>query len=251
MAKINAPFRRPIVNHHYGYRFAEREKKGRLHPGEDLNGPGPGASDLGLEVFCIGPGEVTFIDESGPNFGWGKLLYVKHDMKQYFLSYGLEVPEWCPDFVWSQYAHLEEVQVTVGEKVNQETVLGLLGGTPYWSPHLHHEVRKRPLGVYYYPNKRVTKAELEKMYFKPMKFVDDVNLYVIESRTPSRPTSRLIKAEKRPEIYVYNGKERFHIPNEQTALLLFGPMWFEDVEEIKVKDLKAIKESDPIPNMSP
>jgi murein DD-endopeptidase MepM/ murein hydrolase activator NlpD len=249
--QLNAPLRTPIQNDHFGYEFLERDARGRFHPGEDMNGPGAGSADQGMPVYAIGPGVVTFVDIVGPNLGWGKICYTKHDMEQYFLSFGVDRPDWCPEMIWSQYAHMQDVEVTEGQEVDQNTIIGPLGGTPYWSPHLHWEIRKRPLGVYYYPSTRVTEDQMHEMYFAPTKFVDRVNIYILMERSKQRPTSRLIKSEKQPEVYVYNGKSRFHIPNEQTALLLFGPDWIDEVEEVGTKQLKAIKEDEPLPDMKP
>lgn len=252
MPQLNAPLRTPIPNDHFGYRFMEIESsKGRFHPGEDMNGPGAGAADKGMPVFAIGPGVVSFVDEVGPNLGWGKMCFTKHDMEQYFLSFGVERPAWCPATVWALYAHLEDVLVTEGQEVNQETTIGLLGGTPYWSPHLHWEIRKRPLGVTYYPPAGTTREQMLDMYFEPTRFVDDVNTYILNARAKQRPTEKLIKTEKQPEVYVYNGKKRFYIPNEQTALFLFGPDWEKAVGLVDPKTIKAIPEGDPLPDLQP
>ena len=137
-----------------------------------------------------------------------------------------------------------------GDTVDQSSPIATLGGTGGWSPHLHHEIRKRPLGVWFYPSGKDMEW-IESNYFNPEKFVRMVNSYVADQLTtpPDTITSRLIKAEKQPEVYVYNGIQRFHVPDEEPALLLLGPDWGEEVQEIKIKRLKDIKEGDPIPSM--
>jgi hypothetical protein len=95
----------------------------------------------------------------------------------------------------------------------------------------------------------VTEEQMHNMYFDPIKFVDDVNIYILLSQAKPRPTSRLIKGDKQPEVFVYNGVRKFYIPDEETALLLFGPDWGLEVEEITIKALKAINSGGDIPSM--
>ena len=250
--QINSKLRVPIVNDHYGFLFGSKDFQGRLHPGVDLNGPGGGNADKGTSIYPIAPGVVTFVAPLGKrNRGWGNLVYVKHDMAQYFLSFGIERPEWCPEFVWSQYAHLDEVFVAAGDSVNQDVPMATLGGTGGWSAHLHHEIRKRPLGVWFYPRKNVSMDWIKQNYFNPEQFVETVNGFVSDYLTtpPETITETLIKGEKQDEVYVYNGQSRFHVPDEETALLLFSPDWEDNLQEIKIKQLKEIPEGDPIPSM--
>ncbi len=250
--QINSKLRSPIENDHYGFRFGEKDFQGRLHPGVDLNGKGAGAADKGTLIYPIAPGVVTFISPLGKrNFGWGNMIFVKHDMGQYFLSFGVDRPSWCPEFVWSQYAHLETVKVKVGDDVDHSEPIATLGGSGGWSPHLHHEIRKRPLGVWFYPSRDKSMEWLNKNYFNPDEFVSLVNGYISSQliTPPETITSRLIKGEKQAEVYVFNGSKRFHIPDEETALFLFNPDWAEEIQEIKIKLLKAIPEGDPLPSM--
>lgn len=250
MSTLNLPLRTPIKNDHFGFEFLDRDFQGRLHPGEDFNGPGGGNSDLGMPVYPICAGEVSFISPIGkPNYGWGNLVYVKHNMKEYFSSFGVPQPEWCPDFVWSQYAHLEDVNVVEGQKVDQREPIATLGGTGGWYAHLHHEIRKRPLGVWYYPDKTKDADWINKNYFEPSEFVRMVNLWVTEHLTmpPETITEKLIKSEKDPNVFVYNGYSKFLIPDEETALLLFGPDWSDLIQV--VKSIKDINLGEPIPSM--
>jgi len=249
---INSQLRIPIVNDHYGFKFGSKDYQDRYHPGVDLNGPGGGDADKGTPVHPIGPGIVSFVAPLGKrNRGWGNLVYVKHDMAQYFLSFRLERPEWCPEFIWSQYAHLDNVLVEEGDSVDQDTVLGPLGGTGGWSAHLHHEIRKRPLGVWFYPRKGTSMDWIKQNYFDPEVFVSSINVYISgHLASPSDTiTETLIKAEKQNEVYVYNGELRFHVQDEESALLLFGPDWAKEIQEISIKQLKDIPEGDPIPSM--
>lgn len=194
---LNLPFK----NDHYGYRFAQRDELGRFHPGVDFNGPGVGDADQGIPVRSIGPGVVTFVG-LGYNSGWGNHVYVKHDMAAYFKAQGVEMPSWCPAAVWTHYAHLQDgsVGVKVGQTVTGDTVIGKNGHTGSnpkgrsWTAHLHWEVRKRPLGVNYYPPKAVSAQDFNGMYFDPEEFVADVNKWV-EAKKAAVPTQNDVIAE--------------------------------------------------------
>ena len=76
----------------------------------------------GQNARAMAPGTVIY---AGPSpSGW---------------SYGNQVVVQCSDnsnFAY-RYAHLEDVTVTVGQPVNFTTLLGHVGGTPGFSPHLH------------------------------------------------------------------------------------------------------------------
>lgn len=250
--QINKPFKTPIDNDHYGFEWLDIDFEGRLHAGEDLNGKGGGNSDKGLPVHPIGHGVVSFIDTTGTNYGWGNLVYIRHDMVEYFKAYGVDKPNWCPNTVWSQYAHLNDVQVVEGQEVNTNDVIGGLGGTPYWSAHLHHEVRKMALGVYFYPKKGTSKEWIEDHYFQPSIFVQEVNAYVQKelNKTPvSDVEIGLIKYTKRPEVYYYTGARRHHVPDEATAIALFGADWIDDVQDITKKQMGLIATGEPFPSL--
>lgn len=175
-------FQLPFPNHHYGYEFGERDELGRFHPGADFNGEGAGDADEGDSVACIGPGVVSYA-ESPHKTTWGNLVFVMHNMKQIFADLGVPHPDWCPDKVWSQYAHLKVVNVAIGQKMKKGQLIGLNGKTGTtkrrsWTAHLHWEVRKRALGVYYYPPRSVSAKQFHDMYFNPEEFVKKVNDHV-------------------------------------------------------------------------
>ena len=102
----------------YGYRLDPFTKVRTAHHGIDLAGP------VGLEVHCTGEGTVTIAHVS--RYGYGKEVVVDH-------GYGYT----------SRYAHLDEIQVKVGQKLKRGEVLGTLGNTgKSTGPHLHYEIRK-------------------------------------------------------------------------------------------------------------
>jgi murein DD-endopeptidase MepM/ murein hydrolase activator NlpD len=65
-------------------------------------------------------------------YGYGQCIDIKHN-----------------DGSWTRYAHLDEFLVEVGDKVNQNQKIGLMGTTGRSTgPHLHFEIRygKWPYG---------------------------------------------------------------------------------------------------------
>ncbi len=116
-----------------GYRFAARSpESGRLHGGIDIPAP------EGTPVLAIGSGRVTWAGE-GFTFGrphkgdpYGLAVVVRHDLG------------WQGHTLYSLYAHLERIDVQVGQWVAAGTPLGLVGTTGRSDgPHVHVEVRMR------------------------------------------------------------------------------------------------------------
>lgn len=90
------------------------------HNGVDLGG-----LPIGTKVMAAASGTVIVARTSGYNGGYGLYVVISH-------SNGTQ----------TLYAHLSEVDVTVGEKVTQGETIGLLGTTGRSTgPHLHFEVR--------------------------------------------------------------------------------------------------------------
>jgi murein DD-endopeptidase MepM/ murein hydrolase activator NlpD len=94
------------------------QKYGFFHPGVDFGGP------KGTSVKSIMPGVVAYAgwDRSG----YGNLVVISH-------VNGLD----------SYYAHLSRVQVNIGQTVEMNTEIGLLGATGHATgPHLHLEIHQ-------------------------------------------------------------------------------------------------------------
>ena len=107
------------------------------HPGEDWNIPGIGNGDQGEVVYSIANGEVVF---SGWNTALGHVVLIKHAIS----------PD---DFVWSQYAHLDERWVSKGQRVSRRQPIGTVGRGPNnrFAAHLHFEMRKVDLPANAWP----------------------------------------------------------------------------------------------------
>lgn len=115
-----------------------------FHLGEDWNGVGGGDSDRGDPVHAIGRGRVVFAGEAGP--GWGKVVRVVHHTRRAGVS----------SFPESVYAHLDRIDVAVGDELRRGDPIGTIGdGNGAWIAHLHFEIRRRPdlpLGSGYSPD---------------------------------------------------------------------------------------------------
>lgn len=127
-----------------------------FHLGEDWNGEGGGASDKGDPVHAIAVGQVTFAADGGK--GWGNVVRVVHHVRENGRS----------AFVESLYAHLDAMEVEVGDFVERGQLVGTIGdaGGEY-IPHLHFEIRRRPdlpTGPGYSPN--------DSQYLDPTAFIE-------------------------------------------------------------------------------
>jgi murein DD-endopeptidase MepM/ murein hydrolase activator NlpD len=92
-------------------------KKETTHLGIDVPAP------TGTPVYAAGGGEVLKAEEVE---GWGKLVVLEHD-----------------EAYTTVYAHLDEILVKKGEKIDEGKTLGKVGNTGQSTgPHLHYEVRK-------------------------------------------------------------------------------------------------------------
>lgn len=107
------------------------------HPGEDWNIPGAGNGDWGEPVYAVANGKVVF---SGWNSALGNVVLIKHSLSR-------------NEFVWSQYAHLDQRHVATGETVWRRQQLGTVGRGPNnrFSAHLHFELRKKDLSANAWP----------------------------------------------------------------------------------------------------
>lgn len=126
-----------------------------------------------------------------------------------------------------QYAHLSAISCKVGQLVKRGDVLGKVGNTgASQGTHLHYGCRKsKAIGWDY----RDPSSD----------FVERVEAQ------PPKIKGRLIKAndEHLPNIYVYNGKSRFRIPDMETLTFLFPKENYELVETdymVKIPELQSL-----------
>lgn len=98
-----------------GYRF--------FHPGLDLDG------NTGDPIKAMKKGVVEVAESS--SVGYGKHVIIDHG-----------------DNLKTLYAHLSKINVKVGDEVNTDTVIGLMGSTGHSTgDHLHLEVRDHGIPI--------------------------------------------------------------------------------------------------------
>jgi murein DD-endopeptidase MepM/ murein hydrolase activator NlpD len=117
--------------------FASVDKayRGAIHNGVDVG------IGTGTEIRSIGNGEVYATGVS-PSGGWGNWVMVKQDKVKIKIGEREQELEF-----YSLYAHMiAETTLKVGERVNSGQVMGFVGGTPYWAPHLHFSLFLSPSG---------------------------------------------------------------------------------------------------------
>ncbi len=124
------------------------------HPGEDWN-RGSGEDDYGDPVYSISDGTIISAKDYGS--GWGKIVLIKHDN---------------PITVWSQYAHLSEINVNEGQLLKKGDCIGKIGNADgRWASHLHFEIRKNNLKANYWPS-GLDKENIKDFYYSPTDFID-------------------------------------------------------------------------------
>lgn len=102
--------------------FGWRRSTDSYHKGVDLVGTGS------KHIYPVDNGTVVWVKKS--RSGYGNHLLVNHD-----------------NGVWSLYAHLNNIYVKSGQKVNRNTILGVEGSTGNSTgSHLHLEIRKSESG---------------------------------------------------------------------------------------------------------
>jgi murein DD-endopeptidase MepM/ murein hydrolase activator NlpD len=128
------------ISDYYGWRRDPFNGSRRMHYGIDVTGP------RGCPVYCTGNGTVSRAEYVR---GYGLLVEIDHGYK-----------------FKTRYAHLDEISVKVGQKLNRGQVVGKLGNTGRSTgPHLHYEVRykNKPVNPLDYYRNNLTASEYDEM----------------------------------------------------------------------------------------
>ncbi len=125
--KGTAVFRWPLINpyitQYFGYtKFAlSGAYNGSAHNGVDMGAP------VGTKIYAPLTGTVRNIgdtDQVRGCYSWGKWILIDH-----------------PNGLSSMFAHLSQISVSPGQKVNTGDIVGYVGNTGYSTgPHLHYTV---------------------------------------------------------------------------------------------------------------
>lgn len=125
----------------YGWRIDPIYKVKRFHEGMDFSAP------TGTEIYSTGDGVVKRAIRS--HGGYGNHLEIDH-------GFGYS----------TVYAHMDDFNVKIGQKVKRGDVIGMVGNTgKSTAPHLHYEVRVkgRPVNPAHYYFQDLTPEQYEKM----------------------------------------------------------------------------------------
>lgn len=126
------------------------------HPGEDWN-RGGGETDFGDPLYSIGNGVVLSAGDYGA--AWGRVILIE-----------IEVTN--NEKVWAQYAHLSEMNVTEGQKVNRGDLIGKIGNADgRWASHLHFEIRKANIKPDFWPG-GLSKEDILSKYYNPTDLIN-------------------------------------------------------------------------------
>ena len=152
-----------------------------------------GTHGLPLEAIALVPGKIVY---AAPNTGWGNYVEILGE-----------------DGWRRQYAHLSSIKVPKGAVVKPGDVIGRVGTTGQSTGvHLHYGNRRlKTFGGWEYRD-------------PSNDFLDTV---LVEQKLP---TGKLIKGES-PEVYAFNGKSKFYIPDMDTLRFLFPTSKIQDVQE--------------------
>ncbi|MDX8348583.1 DUF5930 domain-containing protein [Cognatiyoonia sp. IB215446] len=115
IAAEKAPFSIPVKSN-FRYTSGFGPRWGRMHNGTDFAAP------IGTPTYATADGVVT---HAGWSSGYGRLIKIRHD-------FGIE----------TRYAHLNSMDVQVGQRVSRGEKIGAIGNSGRSTgPHLHYEVR--------------------------------------------------------------------------------------------------------------
>ncbi len=113
-----------VITSGYGYR------QGEFHTGIDIS-----CYNHRDNIFSVADGVVVF---TGPQSGYGNVVEIEHHIN------GKKI--------YSFYAHLSKIKVSIGQNVEKSQAIANEGGDPYYDPnpgnstghHLHFELRTSP-----------------------------------------------------------------------------------------------------------
>jgi murein DD-endopeptidase MepM/ murein hydrolase activator NlpD len=102
------------------------------HYGEDWNGRGGGNSDLGLPVYAVADGVVTF--SANVRGGWGNVVLTRHAYR--------DPASGKIRFIDTLNGHLDRIMVKLGQTIERGQQIGTIGSNFGMYPaHLHFEMR--------------------------------------------------------------------------------------------------------------
>jgi Peptidase family M23 len=156
---IATRFDHPLGSEHGALTYDAQPFRVTRHLGDDLNGIGGQNSDLGDPVYAAGAGRVVLAQDIGG--GWGKMVILAHRLPVTNSNSTVGA------VVQTVYAHLHEMGVRLGEKVERGHPIGTVGTADgKYLAHLHFEVREGP-----YPGPGVGYSDVPMNRLSPTRFL--------------------------------------------------------------------------------
>lgn len=203
-----------VISQGYGLTAFAKSALGRLiyknFPGRIHPGLDFATYGKAIPVVASAPGKTV---RAGLDGAWGNHVEVKG-------SDG-----------WNrQYAHLSKITVHLGQMVEEGQEIGLVGSTGSSTGyHLHWGHRRAKL-------------------IGGNEYRDPTFELKVSSPVPQPITARILKANDSalPNIYVYNGRMKFRIPDLETFRFFFGS---EKHTLVDAAILEKIPEGEPLPSL--
>lgn len=176
------------------------------HTGDDWNGPGPGDADLGLPVYATANGVVIASGYYTPS--WGNIIVLRHAL-----------PNGAT--LWTQYAHLNERLVQVGQTVERSQQIGTIGkgANNMWPAHLHYEMRQCDLPPDNWQPFVSDRQRVLDCYFPTIDFTRrhrpslfDGQGIILDSEPSEQPTGAFIRSDTPhwyPAMYGWQGSSLY------------------------------------------
>lgn len=133
----------PTANQRITSEFGKRDFAGmQWHSGIDLGPITPGVEGDELYAAADGIVRVSKADSGNKSIGYGYYIIIEHE-------------GYC-----TLYAHLQKLELQVGENVKAGQVIGHMGNTgESTAPHLHFEIRNCPYAHPYFWTKGTYKGQ--------------------------------------------------------------------------------------------
>lgn len=215
---LDPPVEHAVINSKWG-----KWRDGKRHLGIDM------AIPAGTPLYAVRPGTVVYIGDN-PS-GWGNYVITKHEP--------LETSDGSiGETFFALYAHLSQVDVSVGDEIDFGTVIGKSGGVDgapgagnSTGPHLHFEIKTSMVGgsidpVRFYAkyNKKLENAStitrtrndnasLETDYIVPPTEAASSNVAPIETPITSDVKNDIISGKTEQDGFVL-----YKLPNDKTYI---------------------------------
>jgi murein DD-endopeptidase MepM/ murein hydrolase activator NlpD len=111
----------PVYDGYYANPAPSARRSQKMHGANAVDLAAP----IGTDIFAAAPGTVSVAKSTGWNYGYGQYIVITH-----------------PNGTQTVYAHLSNINVSVGQSVSRGQKIGDMGSTGNSTgPHVHFEVR--------------------------------------------------------------------------------------------------------------